>query len=51
MPAKDWYRPSAGAGAKGERLYDWARVRLVRLQELPWDHWLLVRRSRKNCIS
>ena len=27
------------------RLYDWARVRLVRLQEPPWDHWLLVRRS------
>jgi SRSO17 transposase len=34
-----------GAGSKGERLYDWARVRLVRLQAPPWDHWLLVRRS------
>jgi SRSO17 transposase len=33
---------------KGERLYDWARVRLVRRQEPPWDHWLLVRRNRKN---
>jgi hypothetical protein len=38
-------RLSAGAGAKGERLYDWARLRLVRLQEPPWEHWLLVRRS------
>jgi SRSO17 transposase len=48
MPAKDWHRLSAGPGAKGERLYDWARVRLVRLQEPPWDHWLLVRRNRKK---
>jgi SRSO17 transposase len=48
MPAKDWHRLSAGAGAKGEPLYDWARVRLVRLQEPPWDHWLLLRRNRKD---
>lgn len=40
-----WRRLSAGAGSKGERLFDWARVRLVRLQQPPWDHWLLVRRS------
>jgi SRSO17 transposase len=45
LPAQAWRRLSAGAGAKGERLCDWARVRLVRLQEPPWDHWLLVRRS------
>jgi SRSO17 transposase len=48
LPAKDWHRLSAGPGAKGERLYDWARVRLVRLQEPSWDHWLLVRRNRKE---
>jgi SRSO17 transposase len=36
---------SAGAGAKGERLYDWARFRLCRRQQAPWDHWLLVRRK------
>ena len=54
MPAKDlataeplegWRRLSAGAGSKGERLYDWARFRLCRLQQAPWDHWLLVRRK------
>jgi SRSO17 transposase len=45
FPRQAWRRLSAGAGAKGERLFDWARVRLVRLQEPPWDHWLLVRRS------
>jgi SRSO17 transposase len=48
LPMAAWRRLSAGAGSKGERLYDWARVRLVRRQEPPWDHWLLVRRNRKN---
>lgn len=48
VPARAWRRLSAGAGAKGERLYDWARVRLTRLQEPPWEHWLLVRRSRRD---
>ncbi len=45
IPEEAWRRLSAGAGAKGERLFDWTRVRLVRLQEPPWEHWLLVRRS------
>jgi SRSO17 transposase len=40
-----WQRLSAGAGAKGPRLYDWARVRLFRLGWPGWEHWLLVRRS------
>ena len=44
VSAEAWQRLSAGAGAKGERFYDWARVRLMRLQQPPWDHWLLVRR-------
>src|SRR6478736_4416722 len=29
LPPRAWRRLSAGAGTKGERLYDWARVRLV----------------------
>jgi SRSO17 transposase len=50
LPPQAWRRLSAGAGSKGERLYDWAQVRLVRLQDErgrvhPWDNWLLVRRS------
>jgi SRSO17 transposase len=45
ISVEDWQRLSAGEGAKGPRLYDWARVRLVRLPDLGWDHWLLVRRS------
>jgi SRSO17 transposase len=44
VPAEEWQPLSAGAGAKGERVYEWARVRLMRLQQPPWDHWLLVRR-------
>jgi SRSO17 transposase len=48
LPAQAWRHLSAGAGSKGERLYDWARLRLTRLQQPPWDHWLLIRRSRKD---
>ena len=46
----DWQRLAAGEGAKGPRLYDWARVRLFRLQQpgQRFDHWLLVRRSLRN---
>lgn len=49
QPASAWQRLSAGAGVKGERLYDWALVPLWRLQldeqERSWGHYLLVRRS------
>jgi hypothetical protein len=43
----EWQRLAAGEGAKGPRLYDGTRVRLLRLQEpgQRFDHWLLVRRS------
>lgn len=40
-----WERLSAGLGAKGPRLYDWARVPLFRLDWPGFEHWLLVRRS------
>ncbi|MCF2133789.1 IS701 family transposase [Mycetohabitans endofungorum] len=49
VPARAWQRLSAGAGAKGERLYDWALIELWRLQtsaeERRFGHYLLVRRS------
>lgn len=42
---KTWKRLSAGAGTKGERLYDWALIKL-RLPETPaYGAWLLVRRN------
>ena len=49
QPPQAWQRLSAGPGAKGERLYDWALVPLWRLQltaeERRFGHYLLVRRS------
>src|SRR4051794_22765951 len=39
LPARAWRRLSAGARSKGDRLYDWARLRLTRLQQPPWEHW------------
>jgi SRSO17 transposase len=43
-----WQRLSAGEGAKGPRLYDWARVPLARLPDPGWSHWLLLRRSLRD---
>src|SRR4051812_49703589 len=48
LPARAWRRLSAGAGSKGDRLYDWGRLRLTRLQPPPWEPWLLVRRRCKD---
>ena len=45
LAADEWRRLPAGEGSKGPRLYDWARLRLFRLQARPRDHWLLIRRS------
>ena len=39
-----WVRRSAGDGAKGPRVYDWAWVEIRPLKE-PKGYWLLVRRS------
>ncbi len=49
LPTQSWRKYSAGAGAKGERLYDWALAPRWRLQmtaqERRFGHYLLVRRS------
>jgi SRSO17 transposase len=45
IAAEAWERLSAGNGAKGPRVYDWARVPLAEPAEQGWGHWLLVRRS------
>jgi SRSO17 transposase len=45
LPSRCWNRLSAGKGAKGERDYDWARVRITPpTDEHKGHHWLLVRR-------
>ena len=45
IPAEGWMRESAGAGSKGERLYDWTLLRLNPPPIAGWARWLLVRRS------
>jgi SRSO17 transposase len=44
LPETAWTRLSAGAGAKGPRVYDWARIPIRPFSE-PDRYWLLVRRS------
>lgn len=48
VPAGAWRRLSAGDGAKGPRVYAWARVAIRPLREPGWEHWLLVRRSLRD---
>jgi SRSO17 transposase len=43
LPLQEWKRISVGAGAKGERLYDWALLRLT--NQDGWEKALLVRRN------
>jgi SRSO17 transposase len=44
LPETAWTRLSAGAGAKGPRIYDWAQVPIRPFSE-PDRYWLLIRRS------
>lgn len=45
IPEEAWYMQSAGPGAKGERLFEWAILELNRPPVKGWKRWLLVRRS------
>lgn len=46
LPAEAWATHAAGEGAKGLRLYDWARIPLGTGGDTRFEHWILVRRSR-----
>jgi SRSO17 transposase len=48
VPAEEWVACSAGHGAKGRRLYDWARVELAGPATAGCTRWLLVRRRRRD---
>lgn len=48
LPAESWGTLSCGAGSQGERLYDWACLRLPVATTAGMAHWLLVRRSRSD---
>lgn len=43
LPDPAWHKRSAGAGAKGERFYDWALV--DDLTDAAGMRWVLVRRN------
>lgn len=45
VPVAAWSTLSAGAGAKGPRLYDWTRVPIRPLSDPARGYWLLARRS------
>lgn len=45
LAPEDWQRLSCGAGAQGDRLYDWAYVPLRPALADGWVHALVVRRS------
>jgi SRSO17 transposase len=43
-----WACHAAGEGAKGPRLYDWARIRRPWTSDEGFENWLLVRRKRSK---
>jgi SRSO17 transposase len=51
LPAQAWRTRSAGKGAKGDRLYDWARTPIHGLNFPDSNYWLLARRSRADAIG
>jgi SRSO17 transposase len=48
LPAQAFKKISAGAGAKGPRLYSWARAAIRPLETSGKGYWLLVRRSLRD---
>ena len=45
LPPASWHRLSAGDGAKGPRLYDWAYLAYAGAAAAGWERGLLIRRS------
>ena len=45
VPCTAWQRLSAGEGAKGPRIYDWAHVPVGRTTVAGWQNGLLIRRK------
>ncbi|GAA4491667.1 hypothetical protein GCM10023094_56280 [Rhodococcus olei] len=45
MQPQAWHTRSAGDGARGIRLFDWARVTVQGAGSPEQDYWLLARRS------
>src|SRR4051812_4687019 len=43
-----WATHAAGEGSKGLRLHEWARLPLSSRADRGFEHWLLIRRSRRE---
>ena len=48
LPKRAWQPLSAGPGAKGHRLYDWALIDIPTTEPATGHRWLLVRRHRRT---
>ncbi|MGW5342883.1 IS701 family transposase [Streptomyces sp. NPDC004050] len=48
LPRQKWKRRSCGAGAHGQRIYDWARTEHRPYRRADRGHWVLARRSIKH---
>jgi SRSO17 transposase len=48
LASEAWATHAAGEGAKGLRLYAWARIPLSSRADRGFEHWLLIRRSRRE---
>src|SRR3954471_12075562 len=48
LASEAWATHAAGEGAKGLRLYEWARLPLSSCQDRGFAHWLLIRLSRRE---
>ena len=48
LDADAWTTHAAGEGAKGLRLYDWARIALSGVCDADWERWILIRRSQRD---
>src|SRR5690242_7653550 len=48
LASEAWATHAAGEGSKGLRLYEWARITLPSTADPGFEHWLLIRRSRRE---
>lgn len=48
LPDDAWMPHAAGAGSKGIRLYDWARIALPWIVDGAFERWVLIRRNRRD---
>lgn len=48
VPRRAWQQISAGNGAKGSRLYDWAWIDIKPRANAPGHRWLLIRRNNRT---